>query len=62
MYVPDFGWFPPDSGISGWNWVGGAAQHISPGIGASGSYPWWERFRLFNPPVITRILLTARAT
>ena len=63
VYVPELGWFPGDEGVSGWNWVGGIPQHISPGLGGSANaYPPWMPFRLFNLPDATVIYLTARLT
>ncbi len=60
VYVPEYGWFPEDSLVNGVGWPGGIRQYISPGLGPSGAYPWWQPFRLFNQPVMTRIYLTAR--
>ena len=60
VYVPDYGWFPGTEGISGMNWVGGVQQYISPGLGASRVYPALP-FRIFNPPVVTKLILTNRA-
>ena len=60
VHVPDYGWFPDDSLVSGIGWPGGIRQYISPGLGASGAYPWWQSFRLFNRPIMTKIYLTAR--
>ena len=60
VWVPELGWFPGDEGVRGWSWVGGVQQYISPGLGASGAWPPWMRFRLFNLPAVTTIYLTAR--
>lgn len=60
VYVPDYGWFPGTEGISGMGWIGGVPQYISPGLGASGTaYPALP-FRIFNPPVVTKLILTNR--
>ena len=59
LYVPGFGFFPSDEGISGQNYVGRILQYISPGLGASGAYPY-QPFRLFNPPVISSLELTQK--
>ena len=60
VHVPEYGWFPEDSLVTGVGWPGGVRQYISPGLGASGAYPWWQSFRLFNRPVMTKVYLTAR--
>ena len=60
VHVPEYGWFPEDSLVTGIVWPGGVRQYISPGLGASGAYPWWQSFRLFNRPVMTKVYLTAR--
>lgn len=59
LYVPDYGWFPPDNLITGFDYVNGIPQYISAGLGASAYYPW-QPFRLFNQPEIAYITLTAR--
>lgn len=59
VYVPDYGWFPDDGLIHGFNYVGSIPQYISGGLAASPWYPW-QPFRLFNGPEITYIALTAR--
>ena len=59
VYVPDFGWFPGDEPVTGFHYTSGIPQYISPGLGASGIYPVWESFRLFNSPAVTRIVLTS---
>ncbi len=60
LYVPEFGWFPPDSDIVGLSWPGGVPQYISPGLGSAPQYTW-EPGRLFNPPAMTLITLTRKA-
>ena len=60
IYVPEKGWFPGDRGIMGLEYPEGIPQHISPGMGSSPYYPG-QAGRLFNSPVITRILLTRKA-
>lgn len=59
LYVPDYGWFPDDSLITGLDYVSGIPQYISPGLAASDYYPW-QPGRLFNQPEIAYITLTAR--
>lgn len=59
MYVPDYGWFPEDSLITGLDYVSGIPQYISPGLAASGYYPF-QPFRLFNQPEIAYITLSSR--
>lgn len=61
LYVPDYGWFPEDALIHGFNYVGSIPQYISGGLAASPYYPW-QPFRLFNAPEVTYITLTARMT
>ena len=58
--VPAMGSFPEDDQIMGLTWAAGVPQHISPGLGASSIYPWWASRRFYNPPVITRLVLTNR--
>ncbi len=60
VYVPELGWFPPDSLIRGLSYTAGIPQHISPGLGSVPQYTW-QPGRLFNPPVITLITLTRKA-
>ena len=60
VYVPEKGWFPGDQGITGLEYLAGIPQHISPGMGTSPQYTW-QPGRLFNSPVITRIVLTRKA-
>lgn len=61
IYVPELGWFPEDSLVQGLSYVNGIPQYISPGMGSD---PHYERQpgRIFNSPVITRIVLTRKAT
>ncbi len=60
VWVPDCGWFPGDSGITGLTWINGIPEYVSPGLGASGAYEWMP-FRLFNRPVVTKIYLSSYA-
>ena len=57
IYVPDKGWFPNDSEITGLSFLRDIPQYISPGLGSDPRYEW-QPGRLFNSPVITRITLT----
>lgn len=59
LYVPEYGWFPKDELITGLDYVSGIPQYISPGLAASGYYPW-QPFRLFNQPEIAYITLSSR--
>lgn len=61
VYVPELGWFPEDEQVQGLSYVDGIPQYISPGMGSD---PHYERQpgRIFNSPVLTRIVLTRRAT
>lgn len=59
VYVPDYGWFPQDSLITGMDYINGIPQYISSGLAASGYYPW-QPFRLFNQPEIAYVTLTDR--
>lgn len=61
VYVPELGWFPEDEQIRGLSYLEGIPQYISPGLGSDPHYTW-QPGRLFNTPVITRIILTRRAT
>lgn len=58
LYVPDYGFFPDDSLITGLNYLSGLPQYISPGLGASDYYTW-QPGRVFNSPTVTLIALTA---
>ena len=61
VYVPELGWFPEDEQVQGLSYVEGIPQYISPGMGSD---PHYEKQpgRIFNSPVLTRIVLTRRAT
>lgn len=54
------GWLPDDRSVSGLITIHGLNQYISPGLGASGAYPW-QPFRLFNRPEMTVLKLSAKA-
>ena len=60
VYVPELGWFPEDSEIMGLQYLDGTPQYISPGLGSD---PHYENMpgRIYNPPVITKIILTRKA-
>ena len=60
IYVPELGWFPPDSEVKGLNYPNGIPQYISPGLGSDPHYQY-QPGRLFNSPTITRITLTRYA-
>ena len=57
IYVPDVGWFPKSSVISGMQRVDSINQYISPGLGASEYYPMKGRF--CNPPAATLLKFTS---
>lgn len=59
VYVPEYGFFPDDSLITGLDYLSGIPQYITPGLAASGYYAW-QPFRLFNQPEIAYITLTSR--
>ena len=59
IYVPGLGWFPEDRLVTGLSRVSTIAQYISPGLGSSCNYPY-QPGRLFNPPAITVLTLTAK--
>lgn len=64
IYVPDgaserYGLFPPQDEVSGLKDWGSFQQYVSRGLGAS-SFIRWLNFRLFNPPEINLITLTAK--
>jgi len=61
IYVPELGWFPEDSLVQGLSYVDGIPQYISPGLGSDPHYEH-QPGRIFNSPVITRIVLTRKAT
>lgn len=56
IYVPDRGWFPDDQGIVGMQRINSINQYVSPGLGASGEYPFGGR--LFNAPGVALLKLT----
>lgn len=57
VWSPDEGWFPSDSGLTGFGYISGVPQYISPGLSVSSSYPYFP-FRVFNSPAVTYIALT----
>lgn len=59
VYVPELGFFPEDSLVTGMEYLAGVWQHISPGLGAGTEYPWFMPMRLFNSPGATMLVLTA---
>ena len=61
VYVPDLGWFPDDSTITGLSYPDGIPQYISPGLGSGDRkhYPY-QPGRLFNSPTVTLITLTPK--
>ena len=61
VYVPELGWFPKDEEVQGLSYLNGIPQYISPGLGADPHYEH-QPARIFNSPVITRIVLTRKAT
>ncbi len=61
IWVPEYDWFPKDELITGLDYLNGIPQVISPGLGSAPQYDH-EPGRLFNPPGITRIFLTRKAT
>ena len=58
LYVPELGFFPEDSLITGMSYLAGVWQHISPGLGAGTEYPWFMPMRLFNSPGATMLVLS----
>ena len=60
VYVPELGWFPEDSLIQGLSYVEGIPQYISPGMGSDPHYEH-QPGRIFNSPVMTKIILTRKA-
>ena len=60
LRVPELGWFPDDKLVQGLSYVVGIPQYISPGLGSDPHYEY-QPGRLFNPPKITRIVLTGKA-
>ena len=61
VYVPELGWFPEDGLVEGLDYLEGIPQYISPGLGSDPHYEY-QPGRVFNSPVMTRIILTRRAT
>ena len=61
IYVPELGWFPDDSLVQGLSYIEGIPQYISPGLGSDPHYEH-QPGRIFNSPVITRIVLTQKTT
>ena len=61
VYVPELGWFPKDQEVQGLSYTDGIPQYISPGLGSDPHYEH-QPGRVFNPPVITKITLTGKAT
>ena len=61
VYVPELGWFPKDEEVQGLSYLNGIPQYISPGLGSDPHYEH-QPGRIFNSPVITRIVLTRKAT
>ena len=60
VHVPELGWFPEDSLVQGLSYLEGIPQYVSPGLGSDPHYEY-QPGRVFNPPVMTRIVLTRRA-
>ena len=60
VYVPELGWFPEDSAVQGLSYLEGIPQYVSPGLGADPHYEY-QPGRVFNSPVMTRIVLTRKA-
>ena len=60
VYVPELGWFPDDSEVRGMSYPAGIPQYISPGLGSDPHYEH-QPGRVYNPPVITKIILTRKS-
>ncbi len=60
VYVPELGWFPEDELVQGLSYVEGIPQYISPGMGSDPHYEH-QPGRIFNSPVMTKIILTRKA-
>ena len=60
IYVPELGWFPADEQVQGLSYVESVPQYISPGMGSDPHYEH-QPGRIFNSPVITKIILTKKA-
>lgn len=58
IWAPEEGFFPEDITLRGIGYLLGVRQHISPGLGVSDDYPLL-RFRLFNSPEMTLLVLTS---
>ena len=60
VYVPELGWFPEDKDVQGLSYPAGIPQYISPGLGSD---PHYEKQpgRIYNSPVMTKIILTRKA-
>lgn len=58
IYVPNLGFFPAANRVRGLVHVGEITQHISPGLGINPSQ--LIPLRLFNPPTVTLIRLSAQ--
>lgn len=58
IWAPEAGFFPEDITLRGIGNLLGVRQHISPGLGVSDDYPLL-RFRLFNSPEMTLLVLTS---
>ena len=59
-YVPELGWFPKDEEVQGLSYPEGIPQYINKGLGSDPHYEY-QPGRVFNPPVMTRIVLTRKA-
>ena len=59
VYIPELGWFPKDSEVQGLTYLGDVPQYISPGLGSDPHYEH-QPGRVYNPPVITKIILTRK--
>ena len=60
IHVPELGWFPDDSQVQGLSYPEGIPQYVSPGLGSDPHYEY-QPGRVFNQPVMTRIVLTRKA-
>ncbi|NLI22359.1 MAG: metallophosphoesterase [Clostridiales bacterium] len=58
LYVPQQGWFPGDTGVTGMQRVNSISQYISAGLAPSDFYPMPGR--LFNTPAVTLLSFTAK--
>lgn len=58
IWAPEEGFFPEDINLRGMGYLLGVRQYISPGLGVSDDYPLL-RFRLFNSPEMTLLVLTS---